>query len=916
MRKRLMLQICLAVALSAVACAAEPLGHWPFDGNLNDVAGSTDGTFAGGTPVYVPGRLDQAIRFDGTDDYVQVMVPNVSVYTLTAWIMPERTAAANVVTRTTASGPNTHWSHQLRITTSGNFEHYLYDGTGRSVVGTTLIEAGAWYFVAISATSNGPVRLYVNGQEEGTAATAGNLWTGGDRFHFGSDAKDLGWFQGIMDDVRIYQQELTEAELSALLAEAPYPFAFSPQPKNGAMLEQTSVDLQWYKGDSAVSHKVYIGESFDDVNDGTVEAIATTNARLSIGVAGGAYPAGLVPGKTYYWRVDEINDAHPDSPWKGPVWSFWLPPLTAWNPAPVPGATYVDPNQDLTWQRGMATLFHTVYFGESLEQVGEATTGGIMKPEPVYDPGTLEENRTYYWRVDEFTPTGTQKSEVWSFTTRPAIPATADPNLLLLWTLDEGPQAASAVDWSGHNKHGTKVNAPSWTPDGYHGGATVFDGSSYFYGRTAPALPTQTVCAWVRTAQAPASILGWANAHPTSGTHDKELYINADRTVSWHVYDGAAKIVTSTQPVADGTWHHVAGVYTKGATMQLYIDGVLQGSTEVGNVYAGYNTPHMTVGIDSTARKHLNGAVDDVRVYNKALSEEQLQELMRGNPLLASDPVPARNAIVEIRAIDSLRWTQGDTAASHDVYFGRDLAAVFAADKGAPEFQGNRTAANLPLAGLVEFGGGNYCWRIDEVEADGTVHAGNVWTFTVPDYLIVDDFESYDDAEDQGTRIYETWIDGWENQTGSMVGYETAVAGTFGETGIVHGGGQSMPLDYNNVNAPYYAEAERTWTAAQDWTDQDATTLTLYFRGRSGNAPEPLYVTLEDSAGKTATVVHPDPDAAQAGQWTEWSIPFSAFAAVNAGRIETMIVGLGNRANPTAGGAGLLYIDNICLTKR
>ena len=91
--------------------------------------------------------------------------------------------------------------------------------------------------------------------------------------------------------------------------------------------------------------------------------------------------------------------------------------------------------------------------------------------------------------------------------------------------------------------------------------------------------------------------------------------------------------------------------------------------------------------------------------------------------------------------------------------------------------------------------------------------------------------------------------------------------------------------------------------------------LTLYFRGQATNGQEKLYVTLADSAGKTRTVVHPDAAAAAAAQWTEWKIPLSSFTGVNAAKIKTMIIGLGDRSNPKAGGAGLLFIDDIWVTK-
>jgi len=75
-------------------------------------------------------------------------------------------------------------------------------------------------------------------------------------------------------------------------------------------------------------------------------------------------------------------------------------------------------------------------------------------------------------------------------------------------------------------------------------------------------------------------------------------------------------------------------------------------------------------------------------------------------------------------------------------------------------------------------------------------------------------------------------------------------------------------------------------------------------------------VALEDSAGTVGVAVHPDPNAVLAPQWTEWSIPLGDFTGVNAAGVRTMYIGLGNRNVPVPGGAGLITVDEIRLTKQ
>ena len=78
-----------------------------------------------------------------------------------------------------------------------------------------------------------------------------------------------------------------------------------------------------------------------------------------------------------------------------------------------------------------------------------------------------------------------------------------------------------------------------------------------------------------------------------------------------------------------------------------------------------------------------------------------------------------------------------------------------------------------------------------------------------------------------------------------------------------------------------------------------------------GNDADSLYVAVEDASGHVATVVHPDPAATIATTWQQWQIPFSDFVGVNMARVQTMYVGVGDRDNPSAGGTGLMFIDDI-----
>jgi len=198
--------------------------------------------------------------------------------------------------------------------------------------------------------------------------------------------------------------------------------AYAPEPADGAIYAATWANINWQPGSRAVSHDLYLSTSFDQVNDRLAEAFRGNQIATSIvvGFPGFAFPDGLAPGTTYYWRVDEVNEADPNSPWKGDVWSFSIPSKTAYDPDPADGAEFVDLDATFSWAGGFGATLHTVYMGSNYDDVDNATDGTLLGTSS-YSPAALEAEKVYYWRVDEFDPPFTHKGDIWSFTTSGAV---------------------------------------------------------------------------------------------------------------------------------------------------------------------------------------------------------------------------------------------------------------------------------------------------------------------------------------------------------------------------------------------------------------------------------------------------------------------------------------------------------------
>ncbi len=308
---------------------------------------------------------------------------------------------------------------------------------------------------------------------------------------------------------------------------------------------------------------------------------------------------------------------------------------------------------------------------------------------------------------------------------------------------------------------------------------------------------------------------------------------------------------------------------------------------------------------------------------------------------VASNPTPSDNA-AQVAPEPVLSWDPGISAVMHDIYIGTSPADVNnASDPHTAPGRARTADPNFDTAGRIDFQlGQTYYWRVDEVNlADETsIIKGNIWSFTVAEYLVVEDMESYGDANtpgEPGQRIWYAWQDGfgWSNPapgspgngTGSIVGnWPPPVI----ETEIVHGTGQSMPLYYvndgttvdsfGNENNAYYSEIQRRFDPAADWTKWSPKAMVLWIRGLSTNAQEPMYFKLTDASGNFGYIFYgekagEEPDDITEETWREWIVPLADFG-VDLTHVAELAIGVGNPDNSTIpGGSGTLYLDDILL---
>jgi hypothetical protein len=672
------------------------------------------------------------------------------------------------------------------------------------------------------------------------------------------------------------------------------PMAMNPVPADGAEHDMENVNLSWTPGKGALEHDVYFGTNFDDVNDANSSwpvASGPTDPNVYKGrqTDTSYYVDVLVPGTTYYWRIDEVNDTDPCSPYKGVVWSFWLSPWEPTNPIPPDGAMYMDPNIDLSWSAGFAATTHEVFFGTdpcALVSFPRATLP--------FDPGTLLMDTTYYWQVEETYKAQKHIGPIWSFST--TLP-TMGTCLYEYWDgiTPEGASLSLLYNWPDFPGNPTDTNE-----------LTLFEG------------PTD------RAEQFGARIQAWLYA-PVTGDYkfwiatddNGELYLSTDddpankQLISWVSAWATPRNWADPDITPSGLIPLVAG-------QKYYIEGLMKEAGGGDNIAVGWTTPFD----------------DTIQVITGNYLERYVQ-------IPAWNPSPADGAIGVPRPI-TLRWLPGAYAAQHQVYFGTSEASMTLQDTlplGTEEYD---------PPGTLDVGQ-TYYWKVNEVNVAGPdpfMWEGDVWSFTVTvfEYLVVDNMEDYNDR----TSIITVWRDGWRGagfagDSGSNVTISTE---SDGRDPRLDGDGppwpvrdsEAMQFAYDNdgsitlyvpgylpysysADANYYSEAKAGIAnlpiGTTNWTEGGVKALTLWFYGDADNDIEPMWVKLTDQVGGSGKVTYgdygEDPNDLKDPSWHEWNIALSDFG-VDLTQVKDISIGFGDESNHTTpGGSGVVFFDDIRL---
>jgi hypothetical protein len=554
------------------------------------------------------------------------------------------------------------------------------------------------------------------------------------------------------------------------------PYARHPDPKDGALHTDTWVTVSWQPGDFAASHDVYMGDNFDDVNNATRDSEAfrgnqpLKSTYAVAGFVGFPYPDGLVPGTTYYWRIDEVNAPPDETVYKGPVWSFSIPSRTARLPVPANGSAFIDPTKAaLSWTAGFGAKLHFVYFGDDYDTVANAA-GAMPQGLLTYNPGPLELEKTYYWRVDESDGANTYTGDVWSFR-----------------TAKEG-GGVKAQYYNGMNFENLVVTRIDPQIDfnwGDPGSPDPKVGNDSFSAR------------W--TGEVEAAFTETYTFYP-SADDGVRLWVNGVQLVNAWIDQSTTEYRGTIDLVAGNTYSLIMEYYENGggAVAQLRWSSP---STPKQIIPQAALSPPIRASAPSPASGATGTKMTPILKWNA------------GDYAASHEVYFGTDEDAVMNADKSSPEYKGTKALGNESYDPGKLDWFTTYYWRVDEV--NAVNPDSPWVGNVwSFTTGDFI-LIDDFEAYNSGD-NQIWY-------------SWKDGLGYGSAGTADYYAG--NGTGAAVGDETT--NSYTEETIVHGGHQSMPLAYDNNKTGFakYSETELTLTDARDWTDEGVANLSLWFRG-------------------------------------------------------------------------------------
>jgi len=751
--------------------------------------------------------------------------------------------------------------------------------------------------------------------------------------------------------VRIEDHTGGPVDMQNLIAVAEYAesmnAATAPQPDSGASDVRRDVVLSWAAGDSAVTHDVYFGASFDDVN-----AASRSNplgVLLSQNQTGTTFdlPDILDFETTYYWRIDEVNGAPDFTVFKGDVWSFTAEPFT-YSVANITATSNVVFDEGA----GPQNTINGSGLNASDQHSTTSTDMWLAKPtadEPVWIQyefdGIYKLYQMLVWNynvqfelllgfgIKDATIEYSENGVDWTTLGQVELArATAMETYAANTTIDMQGVAARFVrlhvnsGWGTMPQYGLSevrflhipIHAREPQPaDGAVGLSPAVE-LSWRTGREAAVheVYLSTSKSEVESGTALLDTITASSYAPTGVEFGSRYYWKIDEVNDAEAVSTWAgpvwTFVTQEFAIVEGFESYTDDIDAGEAIFDTWLDGWVN---DTGSTVGYLETPFAERTIVQSGRQSMplqydnttspfyaetertfetiqnwtvNGA-DTLRLFVAGRAPAFL-ETAAGTILMNAIGTDIWNNTDQLRYVYRTLSGNGSIVARIDYLDNSPDPWVKAGVMVRQNTEAGATNALIAMTG-GDGGGATYQHR---TTANGVSESWNTFTdgpFAPPYWIRV--------TREGNTLLGYTSPDGqnW-TQRGEVVTIAMTDPVLIGLALTSHNANQATSAEFSNVS--FTGNVGGSWQVAEIGVAQPA-----------GNGIVPLYVAVEDASGGVAVVTHPDEMIVARSGWSEWAIPYSDLTGVDMSRVQTMYIGLGDRNAPSAGGSGLIYVDDI-----
>ncbi len=688
---------------------------------LDQSGTGNNGTISNATWAVGTGKFANALSFNGTNAVVTIPDANsldlTTGMTLEAWVKPSVTGGGTWRTALLKENTN-YYAYALYANTGTNFPsgNAVAAGVDHDIRATTALAANTWTHLAVTYDGTA-LTLYVNGTQAATALASGPIAATTGALKIGGNAIWGEWFNGLIDEVRVYNRALTIAQIQNDMAQSvSTPDTAAPSAPGTLSASGTlgSASLSWGAATDNVGVVKY------DLYRSTTSGFTPSAANRVAQPTGTTYTdTGLAAG-TYYYRVaaeDAAGNIGAASNEASAVVTSDTTPPTVSITVPANGATVSNVTTVSATAGDNGTVAGVQFKLDGVNLGAEDTTAAYSITWDTTTAGNGAHTLTAVARDGAGNTTT-------SATVNVTVSNTATfPGLVAAYGFDEG-SGTTVGDQSGSGNTGTIVNATWAVGTGKFGNALSFNGTN-----AAVTIPDansldlttgMTLEAWVKPSVAGGGVWRTVAFKENTSYYAYALYANTGTNVPSGngVISGTDRDIRAAAGLATNTWAHLAVTYD-GSVLALYVNGV-QAATVLASGPLTTTTGALKIGGNAIWGEWFNGLIDEVRVYNKALTAAQITtDMNRSVSTPDTAPPGAPGTLTATGGITSvsLAWgaaTDNVGVVRYDVYRAANPGFVPSAANKIGQTTGLTMTDTPPTAG-------NWWYRVAAVDAAGNV---------------------------------------------------------------------------------------------------------------------------------------------------------------------------------------------------